>query len=199
MSVCVCVCEGERGFFCTPRCTAAEQYITPATWLKLPSLPFSTSSQVSKQEQKIHLKIKRVNIISYSWKEQSSHSTIKVTMAEIQIVLTQNIDVACVTLWCYTITGKRRHLWDKRATRFSIDREDLMRHLTTPQTHSLLLPAIVLWTVWHCSIWAQGGPERHFCSGSVSRFRDLFLPEQFQAASSPYVRFLIVSFPRVCV
>lgn len=103
--------------------------------------------------------------------------------------------MAAVTLWCYTITGRRRHLWDKWATRFSTDREDLM----TLTPYPLLFPAIVLWTVWHCSKWAQGGPGRHFCSGSVSRFRDLYLPEQFQAASSPNVCFLIVSFPRFCV
>lgn len=53
--------------------------------------------------------------------------------------------------------------------------------------------------VWHSSIRAQGTPGRNFCSGSVSYFRDLYLPEQFQAASCPYVRFLIASFPRfVC-
>lgn len=53
--------------------------------------------------------------------------------------------------------------------------------------------------VWHCSIRAEGARGRNLCSGSVSRFRDLYLPEQFQAASCPCVRFLLVSFPRfVC-
>ena len=53
--------------------------------------------------------------------------------------------------------------------------------------------------VWHSSIRAQGAPGRNLHSGSVSHFRDLYSPEQFQAASCSLRPLPPCVFPMLCV
>lgn len=105
-------------------------------------------------------------------------------------------------LWDCIIAHRIQHdRQDKFNKHLSLNKKNLMHYHQWLLCRSVtLFPAIALsMGVWHSSTWAQGAPGRNFCSGTVSQFCDLCLPEQFQAASCPYVRFLTVSFPRfVC-
>lgn len=61
----------------------------------------------------------------------------------------------------------------------------------------LFLSTIVWrWGERHIFGVAQEVSERSLYSGNVSRFRDLYWPEQFQGASCLSIRFLHASFPR---